>query len=50
MALFQVDNKDGISCFSEKTFIWVDINIDVDSNIFLTLSNVEVNFNDCELR
>lgn len=47
IVLFQVDNKDERSHFFEKTFLLTDISMVVVFEIlFLTLSNVKVNFND----
>lgn len=46
IALFQVDNKDEKSCFFEEIFLLAEISIDVAFRMFfLTLSNVQVNFN-----
>lgn len=51
VASFSIDNKNGKSCFFEKTFLLANINIDVAFRIsFLTLSNIKVNFNNCKLR
>lgn len=42
---FLVDNIDEKSQFFEKTFLLVDINIDIAFQLlFLTLSNIKVNF------
>lgn len=43
---FRVDNKDGKFPFFEETSLLADISINIALGIFfLTLSNVEVNFN-----
>lgn len=49
--LFQIDNKYKKSCFFQGTFLLADISIDITFRMsFLTLSNVEVNFNNRELK
>lgn len=51
IALFHVDHKDEKSCFFKETFSLAEISIDIAFGIpFLSLSNVEVNFKDWELR
>lgn len=51
ITLFQVKDKDGMSCFFEETFLLADNNRDIAFGIpFLTLNNVEVNINDWELK
>lgn len=48
---FSIDNKDGKSCFFEDTFLLADISIDISFGmLFLTLSNIEINFNNEELK
>lgn len=48
---FLVENKDGKSCFFEEIFPLANIGRDVDFEmLFLTLSNVEVNFTNWELK
>lgn len=48
---FQVDYKDKNSHFFKETFILSDISINIAFEVlFLIFSNVEVNFNDRELR
>lgn len=45
ITLFQVDNKEGKSCFFHETFLPVDIRIDDSFRMFfLILSNVKANF------
>lgn len=51
IGLFQINDKDKKSHFFEKIFLLVDIKMDVALKmLFFTLSNVEVNFNNRELR
>lgn len=51
IASFQVDDKGGKSCLFEKTLFMADISMDIAFKMFfLTLSNVEINFNSQELR
>lgn len=50
ITLFQVDNKVKKFYFFEKSSLLADISIDVAFEMsFLTLNNVEINFNDREL-
>lgn len=50
IASFSMDNKDGKFCFFEKTFLLVDISIDILFRMtFLILSNVQIEFNNWEL-
>lgn len=51
IVLFQVDNKNGESRFFEETFLLANISIDITFRMpFFILNNVEVNFNNQELR
>lgn len=46
IASFQVDDKDGKSCFFQETFLLADVSMDVAFEIlFFILSNVKVNSN-----
>lgn len=46
ITLFEVDDKDGNSRFFEKTFLLINISIDIIFVMFFfTLSNVKVDFN-----
>lgn len=50
IALFEVDNKQGKFCFFGKTYLPVNIGMDIIFKIlFLILSNVEINFFNWEL-
>lgn len=51
IALFLVNNTNKKFSFFKETFSFVDINMDVDFEmLFLNLGNVEVKFNNQELR
>lgn len=51
IALSQVDNIDGKSCFFKETFLLIDMGINaIFVMFFIFLSNVKVNFNDQELK
>lgn len=51
IASFIVDDKDGKSCFFEKTFLLVDISMNIIFGMpFLNLSNVKIDFNDREFK
>lgn len=46
-----MDDKNGKFCFFKKIFLLADISMNITFKMaFLTLSNVQINFNDCELR
>lgn len=48
---FHVNNKDRKSRFLKETFLFADIRMDFAFEmLFLTLSNVEINFNNRELK
>lgn len=49
--LFQIDDKDEKSRLFEKTFLRIDISINIAFGmLFLILSNVEINFKKRELK
>lgn len=51
IVFFLVENNNRRFCFFEENFMLVDISMDVAHRIlFLTLSNVEINFTDRELK
>lgn len=51
IALFQVDNKDKKSHFVKKRFLFADISMyDTFRMLFFTLSNINIKFNNRELR
>lgn len=51
IVLFEINDKDKKTRFFEKTFLLADISIDVAFKVlFLSLTNVEVNFNNRQLR
>lgn len=50
IVFFQVKDKEKRSRFFDKTFLLADISINIALKmLFLTLSNIEINFHDWEL-
>lgn len=48
--LFSIDNKDGKSYLVKKTFLLANMSMDIAFEMsFLTLSNIQIIFNDQEL-